>query len=134
MTRATERQQWFLFLFLLGIGVISTTNLHLGWYKNVPLIDVPLHFLGGAWVALATLWFLKPKRKVLVVLLSVFTIGVLWEIFEITCYWLGNGVVRVNWFNKNKTPRFCFGGGVLPFFWEKKNCRAKIFSFLFFFT
>ena len=118
---ATIRQQWFLFLFLLGIGVISTTNLHLGWYKDVPLVDVPLHFLGGAWVALATLWFLKPKRKVLVVLLSVFTIGILWEIFELWTSWLGNGEFRIRSFDTGKDLVFDLLGAYAALYWVKKT-------------
>ena len=48
---------------------------------------MPMHFLGGVWLGLALLWFLKIKEISLMLIfkmiLGVLIIGVLWEIFEI---------------------------------------------------
>jgi len=48
---------------------------------------MPMHFIGGFWIGLATIYFLAPKaisfRSILIILFSVLLIGVGWELFEI---------------------------------------------------
>jgi hypothetical protein len=48
-----------LFWLCLFIGVIAFFHaraLVAGWYWRYPWFDIPMHFFGGAWVALAARW------------------------------------------------------------------------------
>ncbi len=63
------------------------------WYSIVWWFDMPMHALGGMWVALASLFIyrykhtttediFRPKMIFVIALISVLVIGVLWEFFE----------------------------------------------------
>ena len=61
------------------------------WYWTYRWIDMPMHFLGGFWVAMAFFYFLYPKihfteysvlSTVLLALSFVVFVGVLWEFYE----------------------------------------------------
>lgn len=89
------RKNLFIFSFVLvltiavlnKLGVVNHLYWKLWWY------DILMHFLGGLWIGLASLWiywfsgyFKTPKKDwetvFVVSILSVFVIGVGWEIFE----------------------------------------------------
>ncbi|MFA5999700.1 MAG: hypothetical protein WC783_01835 [Candidatus Paceibacterota bacterium] len=56
------------------------------WQNSVWYFDIIMHFLGGVWVGFFFIYVYSPlqrvTRPVLKVLLSVFLIGISWEIFE----------------------------------------------------
>ena len=77
-------------LLLLGIhaaGYIWSLYFTTNWY------DAPAHFLGGVWVAALLLHFFKIKTVPLI--LIVFTVGVLWELFELSVNGLGVFAYRI---------------------------------------
>ncbi len=76
-----------LLIFILAIHVIATVNY---WYWTVSWFDIPMHFLGGFWVATAFIT-LNSKFGVklpnyLITLIAILSfvafIGVLWEFAE----------------------------------------------------
>jgi len=72
----------FLILFLNGAA------LKLHWYSAISWFDMPMHFLGGFWVALFFIFLLSKEdfswKFTFKVLGGVFLIGALWEIFEVS--------------------------------------------------
>jgi uncharacterized membrane protein YjdF len=85
---------WMLFVIiyvLLGLH-ITAEIFHLYWI--FPWFDLLTHFIGGVWIGYATVWFLygskyitprlwAPKKAFLYILISVLSIGILWELYEI---------------------------------------------------
>lgn len=69
------------------IFLVNFSAMYLHWYSLFWYFDMPMHFLGGFWIALASLYLLKPKDfsiiETLKVLAIVFIIGSVWEAFEI---------------------------------------------------
>ncbi len=76
------------------------------WYSAIWWLDMSVHLLGGFWIGLVSIWFfgesLKFQRESKIfsvatfkILLSVFFIGIGWEIFEIFV----NDVIAQNAFN-----------------------------------
>ena len=72
---------------ILFIFVLDLMAMKFYWYSSMWWFDMPMHFLGGLWVGLALIWFLKPKELnsaiVFRIILGVFIVGLAWEIFEI---------------------------------------------------
>lgn len=72
---------------ILFICVLDLMAMKFYWYTSMWWFDMPMHFLGGLWVGLALIWFLKPKELnfpiVFRIILGVFLVGLAWEIFEI---------------------------------------------------
>ena len=50
-----------LLIFILFIHALATVNF---WYWRFPWFDIPMHFFGGFWVAMAFLYF-DPKIEIL---------------------------------------------------------------------
>ena len=83
---------YFLLIFILVIHILAIAN---SWYWTIGWLDMPMHFLGGLWVALFFFWILK-KRFVQVsqvlegnfLLLGILSlgfvslIGIGWEFYE----------------------------------------------------
>lgn len=78
---------------IVGIFFINYFAMKFHWYSIVWWFDMPMHTLGGIWVALASLFvyrfrrttvedIFKPRMIFVIALLSVLIIGLLWEIFE----------------------------------------------------
>ena len=78
---------------LLGVILLThITGMLRSWYFAVPWLDIPMHFMGGFWVALLTIWLMKVapgifgKPSVLgdLIIILGFTalIGILWEFME----------------------------------------------------
>ena len=69
------------------------------WYFSVWYLDMIMHFLGGFWVGLASIYLFPPQnlsfRSVLTILFLVLLVGVGWEVFE----FLVNGVIAQNPFD-----------------------------------
>jgi hypothetical protein len=94
-----------LFIFIL---ILITLKLH--WFFTIWWFDMPVHFLGGFWVGLVFIWFLKPGdlsfSTVAKIILGFLLIGLSWEIFEI----LVDKAIAQNPFNVLDTlSDICFG-------------------------
>lgn len=81
----------FLLSILITVGVVHALASFFHLYYRYPLLDMPLHFLGGC--AIAFSFYLLPmihirlpsKYHTLVyILLASLSIGVVWELFELT--------------------------------------------------
>lgn len=77
-----------LFIFILVLHILATVN---HWYWIYKWLDIPMHFLGGLWLAMIFFWLIHPHldfkghRAILVIVLSlafVAFLGVLWEFWE----------------------------------------------------
>ena len=57
------------------------------WYSSIWYFDMPMHFLGGLWLGLASIYLFSLKdisaKSILRIFLIVLFIGIGWEIFEI---------------------------------------------------
>lgn len=85
------KQVFTLILFIAALHLFATAFYFywiFWWY------DLVLHFLGGFWVATATLWLVfysgyikRPRwsfaRAISLVIVSTIIIGILWEVFEV---------------------------------------------------
>ena len=69
------------------ISFLNLIILKFHWYFSIWWSDMPMHFLGGFWLGLVFLWFLKPKDitfdAIVKIILGVLFISLLWEVFEI---------------------------------------------------
>jgi hypothetical protein len=84
---------WDLFGMICFIAALHILAAKFDIYWLVPLFDVPMHFLGGFWIGLTSLWiyyigeyvipFKKTNRAMLFAsLISVLCVGLGWEVFE----------------------------------------------------
>ena len=93
------KEQWFPKILLLFITMIAVANAlaeHFFLYWRLPWLDMLMHFLGGIWIGLSTLWIYylsckfknipENRRRVSYVYILAGTvagvIGIFWEIFE----------------------------------------------------
>jgi hypothetical protein len=81
----------------LGLAILiavihnKAMELHLFW--TYPWLDLFLHFLGGLWLSITSLWLfffsglfklkINKKNIFLVAFLSILIVGLSWEVFEI---------------------------------------------------
>lgn len=92
-----HKDTYFLFTFILiaTIATLHTLAYIFFWYWTLWWFDILMHFLGGLWVAVTSLWFFylsgyvrKPKVDfktcLLITLGSILVIGALWEVFELS--------------------------------------------------
>ena len=88
------RAFWESFFVLILIVVLHFLGSYFNWYWTYKWFDIPMHFLGGLWVALTALWIfcyfghissiINYKTKIFfIVFLAIFIIGISWEIFEL---------------------------------------------------
>lgn len=83
---------WSVLLMVFGIFGAHTLVIAQGWYLTHEWIDIPLHFAGGAWVALAFFYFQRKHVflfsalpflfSIILVAGFVMLVGVAWEWFE----------------------------------------------------
>lgn len=83
------RQVFYVAILLVAVHLFAVTYFLYGfiWW-----FDIPLHFLGGLWVGLFSLWIffddikkVRVSRSVRVLIVGVvgaFTFGIAWEFFE----------------------------------------------------
>lgn len=80
-------------IVIVGIFLVNFLAMKFHWYSIVWWFDMPMHAIGGLWVALTALYIYKyrkttledisrPNKMLAVALVSVFVVGVLWEVFE----------------------------------------------------
>ena len=69
------------------IFIVNYLAVKFYWYYSIWWFDMPMHFLGGVWLSLAILWFFPVKdlsmKSISMIILSILSIGVLWELYEI---------------------------------------------------
>ncbi|MBI2514787.1 hypothetical protein HYV91_01175 [Candidatus Wolfebacteria bacterium] len=77
-----------LLLLIFFVHLFATINF---WYWTFRWFDIPMHFLGGFWVAMVFFWLIYPRFQITnyqlpitIILLLAFValVGVLWEFFE----------------------------------------------------
>lgn len=95
----------FLFFFIIFTHIIATWQ---NWYWSLNWLDIPMHFLGGFFVAVLFLFirknlsFLFGRNNLVVdfiiVLGFVSLIGILWEFFEFSLdfIWAKKGVIPLS--------------------------------------
>ncbi len=94
------------------------------WYSSIWYLDMPMHFLGGVWIGLFSVYLFPPKedslKSILKILFIVLFIGISWEIFEI----LVDKFITQNSFNPLDTASdlfFDFAGGLFAIFYYFKR-------------
>ena len=113
---------------ILAILIMNYASLQFYWYSSVWWLDMPMHFLGGIWAALAIFWIFSPKslntKHILAVMLGVLCIGLAWEIFEIVV----NDAILKNPFNSLDTLSdifFDLAGALLGIFYLLGKIRRE---------
>ncbi len=95
---------------IVTIFILNYLALKFHWYFSIWWFDMPMHILGGFWVGLCFIWYLKPKdlsfNNIIKIILGFLVIGLLWEIFEISV----DKIIMQNPFNVLDTiSDICFG-------------------------
>ncbi|TSC71754.1 MAG: hypothetical protein G01um101448_1100 [Parcubacteria group bacterium Gr01-1014_48] len=80
------------------IAVLHFVALYFHLYWSLWWFDIVMHFLGGAWVAAFTLWYLSHSLQSTygkmkgagVIVLATLCVGILWEVYE---YFFGISLV-----------------------------------------
>lgn len=95
-----------LLVFILAFHILATVN---SWYWIFHGIDIPMHILGGAWLAMIFFYFVKPKLQItnkellIGILLAVAFAGlggILWEFFEFFLDLFIKKIVSFGWIYK----------------------------------
>lgn len=74
------------FLLVVGLLTVHFFALQNDLYWRYLWLDIPMHFFGGLWAALAVVWlfaWLSRQGTFARVMLAVLAIGIAWEIFEV---------------------------------------------------
>ena len=110
-----------LILFILVLNLLA---FRFYWYFSIWWFDMPMHILGGFWVGLVFIWFLKPKdlsfNAVLKIILGALFIGLLWEVFEIFAY---NFITQTPFNVLDTLSDLCFdlaGAGLSVFYFARR--------------
>ena len=84
-----DRKKLFRIIAFLVV-FISVTNFFANkfyWYYSIWYFDMIMHFLGGVWVGLASIYLFPPKdlsiKFIWRILFFVLLVGVGWEVFEV---------------------------------------------------
>lgn len=96
----------FIFIWTIALMHIAAEQLYLYWTYR--WLDIPMHFLGGAWVGLAALWLryysghLRKKdgpatRPLLVALVGGLAFGFVWEAYEFLIWMIGGAGLPLNY-------------------------------------
>ncbi len=80
-------------LLVLVIFILNTLAMYFYWYVSIPWLDIPMHFLGGVFIAfvMGAVFFKKTlsfsfSKKLLVILSGVLVLGIVWELFEFSVF------------------------------------------------
>lgn len=88
---ASERQATWLAFSLCGIAVLHLIFFFTDWYTAFYPFDMLMHFLGGAWIAALSHYFLFVQGRVsatgrlyeaIILIACAILVGVLWEFHE----------------------------------------------------
>ncbi len=76
-----------LLLLIFFIFLLNYLAMEFFWYSSIWYFDMPMHFLGGIWLGLASIYLFSLKdislKSILKIFFIVLLIGIGWEIFEI---------------------------------------------------
>lgn len=120
-----DRKNFFKHLayLIVLIFILNVLAGRLYWYYDIWWFDMPMHFLGGFWISLASLYFFPLKDRsfnsILKILVFVLIVGVGWEIFEVI---FNNILARMNFNTLDTLSDVCFdmaGGAVAIFYYLK---------------
>lgn len=122
-----DRKRLFKILayLIVLIFLVNYVAVKLYWYNSIWYFDMIMHFLGGLWVGLISLYFFSSKTPYLKILLFVLFIGLGWEIFEL----LFNNIIAQNPFNALDTISdifFDLSGGLCAILYVWKKLQKKI--------
>jgi len=137
----------FVLIFLLFIGVVNFLAMTYSWYWTFRWFDIPMHFLGGCWIAVLFFWLFNKKlnqkyREILegnflisliLCLGFVSLVGVLWELFEFSLdhFILAKNSILIQG-DLTDTIKDLFmdlaGGFTIVFFYKTKLERTPSFS------
>jgi len=74
-------------LLVAFIALVNYGAIKFHWYYSLWWFDMPMHFLGGMWVAMLIVWYLADHRfsidSVGRAILGAFIVGLSWEVFEL---------------------------------------------------
>lgn len=106
---------------ILFIFIVNTLAMKLHWYSLIWFFDMPMHFAGGFFLALLTIWILergKVRISFLKIFFGVLIVGIGWELFELItfestleislnsldtlsdiCFDLAGGLTAIIWYN-----------------------------------
>jgi hypothetical protein len=94
------------------------------WYSSIWYFDMPMHFLGGIWLGLISIYLFPLKnyslKSIFKIFFIVLLVGVAWEVFEI----LVNRLTIQDSFNTLDTiSDICFdsAGGLFAIFYFLKK-------------
>ncbi len=122
---------------ILSVAVFHCLALKYNWYWIFRWLDIPVHIVGGFWVSLTSLWIsLKikhidsicgyRKKALLIMLISVFVVGISWEIFEV--------IFKINflhdigyWESSLKDIISGFIGGIISYLYFIQNKKTRHF-------
>ena len=117
---------------ILVLFIIVSMFITVVHYHNIDAlrwIDIPAHFIGGMMIAIFFPLSLIKKRPVLTILLII-TIGVGWELLELTVSNLATNdfIVRISEEStENKIQDLFFGfAGLIYVYWKQKNSIKKL--------
>jgi len=76
-----------LLVLIFSIFVLNYLAMGFHWYSSIWYFDMPMHFLGGLWLGLISIYLFSFKdfsfQSILKISLIVLLIGIGWEIFEV---------------------------------------------------
>lgn len=92
MVRESFLNKIFVLIVCIAIFHITATVFHFYW--SIWWYDLPLHYLGGIFISLSSLWFLffsgyvsfgvkKTSDFIIISFIVTFSVAVLWELFEL---------------------------------------------------
>jgi hypothetical protein len=79
------------FTLVTIIAIVHALALSFNWYFYVWFLDIPVHFIAGAWVALFVWWIVRDclhhtvlgAQEIVFLLISALFVGMAWEVFEV---------------------------------------------------
>ena len=86
LMNASVRCLALLLVLSVSVALVHTNGIARGWYWKYPWLDLPMHFFGGVIICLLVRWWSERvwgiRLPFMIVILSVFFVGVGWEVFE----------------------------------------------------
>jgi hypothetical protein len=83
----SEKLLMRLISLILLIFLLNFLAMKFYWYLSIWYFDMPMHFLGGIWLGLASIYFFPLKdnslKSIFKIFFIVLLVGVGWEVFEI---------------------------------------------------
>ena len=117
---------------ILVLFIIASMFITVVHYYNIGAlrwIDIPAHFIGGMMIAIFFPLSLIKKRPALTILLII-TIGVGWELLELTVSNLATNdfIVRISEESTENKIQDLFSGfaGLICVYWRQKNSIKKL--------